>query len=319
MAEIVAVVASVGTLAEYGFKISLQLFTYSQAVATADRSIKDMSNEVLLTSAVLQQLSSILKSDGQIASTTALDATYRITRECDGVFREVGMILEPSLAELGDGGSDRVSRAFEKLKWHFKTHMERHMGEKGSAMQDMTASDIESPMQYPQVTTEASTVFSSASVASAEAIEKTSKPLDKPLSSFQTQAQNHLLRHRGLQSPELSVNLAYNQDRLPASASLVSIESIPTNTFTKNEATKDILDKYMANDKTSSRSTSKFDGQRGNGFAPRGRRSDSRGGRGDRGGRGHHLKRFWFEDEFEESDSVPPVFTNIPAIQPHEH
>ncbi|KAK6082027.1 hypothetical protein SCUP515_02806 [Seiridium cupressi] len=120
MAEIVAVVASVGTLAEYGFKISLQLFTYSQAVATADRSIKDMSNEVLLTSAVLQQLSSILKSDGQIASTTALDATYRIIRECDGVFREVGMILEPSLAELGDGGSDRVSRAFEKLKWHFK-------------------------------------------------------------------------------------------------------------------------------------------------------------------------------------------------------
>ncbi|KAK9414222.1 hypothetical protein SUNI508_02321 [Seiridium unicorne] len=270
MAEIVAVVASVGTLAEYGFKLSLQLFTYSQAVATADRSIRDMSNEVSLTSAVLQQLSSILKSDGQVASTTALDATYRITRECDGVFRELGMILEPSLAGLGDGdlteskatltlmlqvlgyAKDVANQQLMTLK---RSHMERHMGEKGSAMQDMTASDIESPMQYPQVTTEPSTVFSSASVASAEAIEKTSKPLDKPLSSFQTQAQNHLLRHRGLQSPELSVNLAYNQGRLPASASLIFIESIPTNTFTKNGATKYILDKYMANDKTSSRST----------------------------------------------------------------
>ncbi|KAM0812924.1 putative Fungal N-terminal domain-containing protein [Seiridium cardinale] len=224
MAEIVAVVASVGTLAEYGFKLSLQLFTYSQAVATAGRSLRDMSNEVLLTSAVLQKLSSILKSDGQIASTTAMDATYKITRECDGVFRELGMILEPSLARLGDGGSVRVSRALEKLKWPLKqskldvlkarldrskatltlmlqvlgyakdvanqdvtvsslafqqhiigclAHMERRMGEKVSPMQDMTASDIESPMQYPHVTTEASTVFSSASVASAEAIEKT--------------------------------------------------------------------------------------------------------------------------------------------------
>jgi len=46
MAEVIGVIASVAALAEFGFKLSVKLFSFSQAVASAGESIRDISNEV---------------------------------------------------------------------------------------------------------------------------------------------------------------------------------------------------------------------------------------------------------------------------------
>jgi hypothetical protein len=55
MAEAIAAIgaiASITQLAEYGFKLSIKLFAFGEAVATADRSVKSLSNEISLTSTV---------------------------------------------------------------------------------------------------------------------------------------------------------------------------------------------------------------------------------------------------------------------------
>jgi hypothetical protein len=79
MAEVLAaigIVATVAQLADYGFKLSVKLFTFSQAVSTADHSIKEISNDVSVTSTVLQELGHIIKSDdSRVVSAMALDAT----------------------------------------------------------------------------------------------------------------------------------------------------------------------------------------------------------------------------------------------------
>lgn len=90
MAEVLSalgVVASVAQLAEYGFKLSVKLFAYSEAVSTADQSIKSISSEVSLTSTVLKGLCQIIKSDeSRVVSNGAIEATAQTVSECLAVF-----------------------------------------------------------------------------------------------------------------------------------------------------------------------------------------------------------------------------------------
>jgi hypothetical protein len=131
MAEVIAaiaIVASVAQLADYGFKLSVKLFTFSQAVSSADQSIKGISNDVSLTSTVLQELSLIFKADeSRVVSAGAIEATRKTVEECMKVFAELEEALDKSLGNLGqgDGGKakGKVGRgmiALEKLKWPFK-------------------------------------------------------------------------------------------------------------------------------------------------------------------------------------------------------
>jgi hypothetical protein len=130
MAEVIAaigVVASVAQLAEYGFKLSIKLFTFSQAVSTADQSIKGISNDVSLTSTVLQELCHIIKSDeSHVVSPRAVAATQQTVRECLQVFEQLNDALDKSLGNLGKleaGDGRKVKRgtiALERLKWPFK-------------------------------------------------------------------------------------------------------------------------------------------------------------------------------------------------------
>jgi hypothetical protein len=84
MAEALAVIgaiASISQLAEYGFKLSVKLFAFSETVATADRSVKSLSNEISLTSTVLRELSELLRSENRHgpnhASPGAIEATEK--------------------------------------------------------------------------------------------------------------------------------------------------------------------------------------------------------------------------------------------------
>lgn len=130
MAEAVAVigvVASVAQLADYGFKLSVKLFTFGEAVYAADRSIKSISNDVSLTSTVLKELSEILKADtSNHVSDRAIDAAQQTVTECLAIFEELDKALEKSLENLGALDHDRKKKVnkgaatLERLKWPFK-------------------------------------------------------------------------------------------------------------------------------------------------------------------------------------------------------
>ena len=131
MAEVIAAIgiaASVTQLAEYGFQLSVKLFNFSQAVSAADQSIKAISNDVSLTSTVLQELCRIIKSDeSHVVSSRAVEATQQTVKECLQVFEQLNDALDKSLVnlgllELGEGKAKlkRGTVAIEKLKWPFK-------------------------------------------------------------------------------------------------------------------------------------------------------------------------------------------------------
>ena len=131
MAEIIAAIgiaASVAQLADYGFKLSIKLFSFSQAVSSADSSVKGISNDVSLTSAVLQELCGTLKADSgsHMISPAAVEATQQTVKECLSIFEELSAALDKSLANLGvqenkeKGKLKRGRVTLEKLKWPFK-------------------------------------------------------------------------------------------------------------------------------------------------------------------------------------------------------
>ncbi len=115
----VGVVASVAQLADFGFKLSLKLYTFSSTVSAAEPSIKALSSDVSLTSTVLKELCLIMKSDetSHVVSPTAIDATAKTVKDCLIVFEELDGTLEKSLRVMGEGGGKRMR---EKLKWPFK-------------------------------------------------------------------------------------------------------------------------------------------------------------------------------------------------------
>jgi hypothetical protein len=131
MAEVIAalgVVASVAQLADYGFKLSVKLYTFGESVYTADRSIKIISNDVSLTSTVLNELCRVLEFDEEhVVSNNALEATRHAVDECLAVFQQLNDALDKSLGNMGMleklNGKTKVKRgtvALEKLKWPFK-------------------------------------------------------------------------------------------------------------------------------------------------------------------------------------------------------
>jgi len=130
MAEVITalgVVASVAQLADYGFKLSVKLFAYSEAVYKADESMKSISSDVSLTSTVLKELCQIIKSDeSRVVSNGAIEATAQTVKECLAVFEQLNDALDKSMGSVGleiVQGKKKVKRgtvAFEKLKWPFK-------------------------------------------------------------------------------------------------------------------------------------------------------------------------------------------------------
>ncbi|TVY43307.1 hypothetical protein LCER1_G008650, partial [Lachnellula cervina] len=121
----IGIVASVVQLADFGFKLSVKLFTFSKAVASADTSIQEISNDVSLTSTVLKELCQILQADeSHVVSENALEATRQTVKECMSIFEQFDYALDRSLRNLGmleDNGKAKRGRvALEKLKWPLK-------------------------------------------------------------------------------------------------------------------------------------------------------------------------------------------------------
>lgn len=91
MAEVVGLVASVVQLAGAGLKLSQTLYQYADGVASADRRIKDIANEVKLTSFVIQELGTIFEKDetANLISENAVRMANETIKECFAVFTEL--------------------------------------------------------------------------------------------------------------------------------------------------------------------------------------------------------------------------------------
>lgn len=130
MAEAFAVIGIVASIVQldFGAKLSVKLFAFSQTAASADESVKSLSNDVSLTSTVLRELSSIIDADkSKVISPAAIQATQQTVAECLNVFEQFEQALDKCL-----GGSDitkhgkktaedrKLMGKVEKLKWPFK-------------------------------------------------------------------------------------------------------------------------------------------------------------------------------------------------------
>lgn len=133
MAEVIAalgVIASVAQLADYGFKLSVKLYSFSETVYSADKSIKSISNDVSLTSTVLKELCQVIKlDDGHVVSENAILATKQTVEECLKIFSDLDDALTKSLSNMGKSDigdsekqrkANRGTAALERLKWPFK-------------------------------------------------------------------------------------------------------------------------------------------------------------------------------------------------------
>ena len=119
MAEVlvaIGIVASVAQLVDYGFKLSLKLYTFSSTVSSASDSIKSLSSDVSLTSTVLQELCLIIKSDEEshVVSGTTIHTTSETIKDCLAVFEQLDEALDKSVKGMEEKGGKRV---MEKLKW----------------------------------------------------------------------------------------------------------------------------------------------------------------------------------------------------------
>jgi hypothetical protein len=127
MAEL-GIAASVVQLADFGLRLSVKLYTFSEAVASAPATVKEISTEVSLTSSVLKSLGDNLARDKQLrlCSQHAIESTEKTVTECLRVFKELEGALTKSmtrmgLAETGDKKKQhsRGVAALERLKWPF--------------------------------------------------------------------------------------------------------------------------------------------------------------------------------------------------------
>lgn len=123
----VSVAASMAQLIDYGVKLSVKLFTFSQTVCHAEKSIKEIPNDISLTSSILKELGDNLKREDEVkpVSEQAVLVAEQTVKEYLRGFKELDDALISSMARLGllEGEGKKKSRGIavpEKLKWPLK-------------------------------------------------------------------------------------------------------------------------------------------------------------------------------------------------------
>lgn len=120
MAEL-GIIASIVQVADVGLRLSLRLYTFGETVASADRSISAISNDVSLTSSVLKELGRTLGGeDGRIYSDNAITTAENVVKECSKVFQEMESLLLKKMPHLHSPPTNRKSSAaimLERLQW----------------------------------------------------------------------------------------------------------------------------------------------------------------------------------------------------------
>ena len=123
MAEI-ALIASIVQIADTGYRLSLNLYTFGEAVSSADRAIITISKDISVVSTVLKELGQILGRDEdnkeRICSDIFVLTAGNTVKECLEVFEELDKMILKNMPNLSQGNkATRATMALEKLKWPF--------------------------------------------------------------------------------------------------------------------------------------------------------------------------------------------------------
>ncbi|KAJ9625430.1 hypothetical protein H2204_010403 [Knufia peltigerae] len=127
-------------IARSGIKLAVKLHSFSETVTTARIEIKDLANNVSLTASVLHELGVNLDQEdddddddeeeeeeedgrGRIYSSSATATTREVTRECEGVFREIDTIIGKAMQSARERGVKNgkvpALSPLERLKYPF--------------------------------------------------------------------------------------------------------------------------------------------------------------------------------------------------------
>lgn len=122
MAEL-GLIAAVVQVADTGIRVSVRLYTYGQAVASADESIVFISKDISRTCSILKTVGYSLEKDREehLHSHDAIGTAETIVKECLEIVQEMDGALLKKITRMGlDGSSSRAAIvALERLRWPF--------------------------------------------------------------------------------------------------------------------------------------------------------------------------------------------------------
>ncbi|KAI4671417.1 uncharacterized protein J4E88_009082 [Alternaria novae-zelandiae] len=120
MAEVIGLAASIIQIAGAGAKLSVALYNFTNSAARADQDVKDIADDVELTSNALESVGRVFESEeaGSIVSKKAIQDANNIIKKCQSVFDEVSEIVEKRRKTAKDG--KKSLSAMGKLAWPMK-------------------------------------------------------------------------------------------------------------------------------------------------------------------------------------------------------
>ncbi|KAI4622313.1 hypothetical protein J4E83_005055 [Alternaria metachromatica] len=120
MAEVIGLAASIIQIAGAGAKLSVALYNFTNSAARADQDVKDIADDVKLTSNALESVGRVFESEeaGSIVSKKAIQDANNIIKKCQSVFDEVSEIVEKRRKTAKDG--KKSLSVMGKLAWPMK-------------------------------------------------------------------------------------------------------------------------------------------------------------------------------------------------------
>ena len=120
MADPLSITASILGVAGAGTKLATTLYTYAETAFHADKSLKNIAQDVSLTSAVINELAQVLKhEDGpRICSESAVQTAQSTIDGCRDVFEEINAAFKRSL-RASPSTKTRIS-TLGRLMWPLK-------------------------------------------------------------------------------------------------------------------------------------------------------------------------------------------------------
>ncbi|KAI4659221.1 uncharacterized protein J4E78_005647 [Alternaria triticimaculans] len=108
------------SIAGAGAKLSVALYNFTNSAARADQDVKDIADDVELTSNALESVGRVFESEeaGSIVSKKAIQDANNIIKKCQSVFHEVSEMVEKRRKTAKDG--KKSLSVMGKLAWPMK-------------------------------------------------------------------------------------------------------------------------------------------------------------------------------------------------------
>lgn len=111
MAEVIAIVASAIQVADFGFRLSKSIYSYTDAHYSADKRLKDMALDVKLTCNVVKELGDVFKHPATqtLKKDNAVSTAQETIGACESVFHEIEQAID-------EAGKSRLLQPFRQPK-----------------------------------------------------------------------------------------------------------------------------------------------------------------------------------------------------------